>query len=291
MQGIIIINPYGHPSEGVHQAERMQSEFAKLGVKTTVVSDGYLRYILDGEKIVFDLKNVDFAVYFDKDKYLSKALENYGVRVFNSSSAVKVCDDKGETYLALSSSGVKMPKTVFAPLCYKDSFKVNPDSSKVIGEKLGYPLIVKESFGSMGNGIHVAKDQNELLELMEKVKLKPHLYQEYLGKKKGTDVRLIVVGGKVIASMERKNENDFRSNLATGGKGTKIVPSLAFIETAEKCAKVLGLDYCGVDLLYGNDEEPIVCEVNSNAFFTGIESVTGVNVAKAYAEHLIKVMN
>ena len=290
MKGIIVINPFGHPTEGVHQAERMKEEFTKLGVEVKVVSKGYLGYYLDGEKIATEFSDVDFAVYFDKDKYFSRALESVGIRVFNPSRAIKDCDDKGETYLALTNSGVKMPKTIFAPLCYKKEFKEDEKANEKIGKSLGFPLIVKESFGSMGNGVHVAKNQNELNELIEKVKLRPHLYQEYLGAKKGTDVRLIVVGGKVIASMERSNPNDFRSNLATGGTGRKIEPSEAFKETAEKCARTLNLDYCGVDLLYGNDGEPVVCEVNSNAFFTGIESVTKINVAGEYAKHVIKVI-
>jgi ribosomal protein S6--L-glutamate ligase/gamma-F420-2:alpha-L-glutamate ligase len=60
-----------------------------------------------------------------------------------------------------------------------------------------------------------------------------------------------------------------------------------FIETAEMVAKILNLDYCGVDLLFGENKEPFVCEVNSNAFIGGIEQATGVNVAKLYAEYII----
>ena len=63
---------------------------------------------------------------------------------------------------------------------------------------------------------------------------------------------------------------------------------LAVSIAAELAASVLGLDYCGVDLLYGESGEPIVCEVNSNAFFEGLEGATGVNVAKLYAEHIVK---
>jgi ribosomal protein S6--L-glutamate ligase/gamma-F420-2:alpha-L-glutamate ligase len=87
--------------------------------------------------------------------------------------------------------------------------------------------------------------------------------------------------------MERRNESDFRSNVGQGGEGVKIELLDSFRKTAEACAKILNLDYCGVDLLYGNDGEPIVCEVNSNAFFEGIEKTTGVNVAKLYVEHII----
>ena len=91
--------------------------------------------------------------------------------------------------------------------------------------------------------------------------------------------------------MQRENEFDFRSNVAQGGKGTPIDLPPKFKETAEKCAKVLGLSYCGVDLLYGNDGEPYVCEVNSNAFISGIEKVTGFNVAKTYAEYILSCLN
>ena len=95
---------------------------------------------------------------------------------------------------------------------------------------------------------------------------------------------------KVIASMERHNDNDFRSNIAQGGFGSPINLPSDYEQTALRCAEVLKLDYCGVDLLYGDNGEPVVCEVNSNAFFDGIEKVTGVNVAKAYAEHVIKTI-
>ena len=106
----------------------------------------------------------------------------------------------------------------------------------------------------------------------------------------GVDVRVIVIGGKTVASMERRNKDDFRSNVAQGGCGVKIDLPENFQIVAESCAEILGLDYCGVDLLYGNDGEPYVCEVNSNAFFGGIEEATGVNVAKLYAEHIIKTI-
>jgi glutathione synthase/RimK-type ligase-like ATP-grasp enzyme len=104
------------------------------------------------------------------------------------------------------------------------------------------------------------------------------------------DYRIIIVGGKAIAGMKRVNhQGDFRSNVALGGTGEKVEIPAKFISIAEKAASILALDYCGVDVLIGpNDDEPILCEVNSNAFIEGIERVTGVNVAKAYALHIQK---
>lgn len=287
MKGVIIINPYRIPKESVHQAERLKEEFEKFGVKTDIIDDGYLRAEISDGDLSSSLLSCDFAVYLDKDKYLSKILEKKGLKLFNSHDAIRVCDDKGETYIALAGHGVNLPKTVLGGLCYASSCIPSESCVNTIIEKLGLPVVVKESFGSMGKGVYLADTKEQLALLIEQVKLKPHLFQEYLPYKKGVDIRVIVIGGKAVASMERRNDTDFRSNVARGGSGNKITLPVRFKETAEKVATILGLDYCGVDLLYGKNGEPYVCEVNSNAFIGGIESATGINVAKIYAEYII----
>lgn len=288
MKGGIIINPFGLPGACIHQANRMKEEFNKLKVNCDVITDGYLRCLLKNDQLKSDLVDYDFLVFFDKDKYLSASLTKLGVRLFNNHNAIRLCDDKAETYIALCNSGVKMPKTIFGALCYKDECNYSEEAINKIIDEIGLPTIVKQSFGSMGSGVNLAKTKSELIEILDKVKTKPHFFQEYLGKKVGVDIRVIVIGGKAVAYMERSNKNDFRSNIAIGGQGRKIDLSEEFKSVAEKASKVLGLDYCGVDLLYGNSGEPIVCEVNSNAFMQGIEATTGVNVASAYAKYIIK---
>ena len=87
--------------------------------------------------------------------------------------------------------------------------------------------------------------------------------------------------------MERvAQEGEFRSNVELGGKGRAVKLEVSYACVAESAAKVLGLDYCGVDLLEGKNGA-IVCEVNSNAFFEGLELATGVNVAREYAKHIL----
>ena len=290
MKGGIIINPFGVPGACVHQANRVKEEFDKLNINCDIITDGYLRCLLENDKLKSDLVDYDFLVFFDKDKYLSASLTKLGVRLFNKHDAIRLCDDKAETYIALCDSGIKMPKTVFGALCYKQECNYSEKTIDTLIEKLGLPMVVKQSFGSMGSGVNLAKTKTELLEIIDKVKVKPHFFQEYLDKKVGTDIRVIVIGGKAVAYMQRSNPDDFRSNIAIGGQGEKIELSEEFINTAEKCAKILGLDYCGVDLLYGNEGEPVVCEVNSNAFMEGIERTTGVNVAGAYAKHIVETV-
>ena len=287
MKGLIFINPYLIPAESVRQAEKLKEEFTLLGVDCDIISDGFLNVILKGGNLKTEYE-CDFAVYLDKDKYLSGALSKNGVKLFNSHEAIRLCDDKAETYIALSGTGLLLPETVFGGLCYDKNAAVKNEAVSCIAEKLGFPVIVKESFGSMGKNVYLAENIEELKAVAEKVKCSPHLFQKYLGAKKGTDVRVIVIGGKAVAVMERFNDKDFRSNVALGGKCRKIDPPASFIKAAEKCAKLLKLDYCGVDLLYGDNGEPYVCEVNSNAFFFGISETTGINVARLYAEYIVK---
>ena len=290
IKGLIIVNPYGSVAPSVHHAHRMKEELNKRGVEIEIVSDGFSRVAIEGQSAQVDLSAPDFAVYLDKDKYLSEILEKGGLRLFNRHEAVRVCDDKGQTYIALAGHGIKFPKTVFGALCYSKDSIVKKEWAEKIARTLGFPIIVKESFGSMGKGVYKADDLDELFDIMQQVKLKPHLFQEYLGEKVGVDVRVIVIGGKAVAAMERHNSEDFRSNIGQGGYGEKIELSPSFKQVAEKCANVLGLDYCGVDLLYGKNGEPYVCEVNSNAFIDGIEKVTGVNVAGCYADYIISTV-
>lgn len=291
LKGIIIVNPFGIPGQSIKQAQRLVQEFSKKGVETTILSNAFLRVYIENNKIENGIFDVDFAVFLDKDKYLSAMLNKVGVKLFNSHNAIRLCDDKGETYIALSNNGVNIPKTIFAPLCYSESCSLINEQITKVEKSFGYPLVVKCSYGSCGAGVYKADNRKTLVETMQKLKTSPHMFQEYLGKEFGKDFRIIVIGGKAVACMQRINENDFRSNIALGGKGKKIdITELTYkdyFSTAEKCADILGLDYCGVDILKGNDNTPVVCEVNSNAFFEEIEKVTKINVAEIYVNHIM----
>ena len=97
-----------------------------------------------------------------------------------------------------------------------------------------------------------------------------------------------MIGGKAVASMTRQNDNDFRANVELGGIAKYQPVDDSFLSLAEKCAKVLDLDYAGVDLLVGKNGQPLVCEVNSNAYFKGMQSCFDVDVADLYMQHILK---
>lgn len=281
MKGVIITNGYANTEGIAYQVKRLIEEFSALGVEVENVKTDTLIAYISGGKVECNI-TADFIIYLDKDVHIASMLEKAGYRLFNTREAIEVCDDKIKTHIALSGCGVNMPDTISSPLMYREV----EDEFYLSVERLGYPMVVKEAHGSLGGGVWLVKNRQELIALRQKLKMKPHLYQKFIESSKGKDYRVIVVGGKVVAYYMRESTSDFRSNIELGGTGKKVDLPIAYVNVAEKVSKILGLDYCGVDLLIGC--EPIVCEVNSNAFFTGAEKVTGVNVARRYVEYILE---
>lgn len=290
MKGVILTNAYKDIPQTRSQCARLKEELEKLHVSIDIMrNDFFAAYITSGGDIASKLSGYDFCIYLDKDKYISYMLEKAGIRLFNSAQAIELCDDKMTTALALSNSGIPMPKTLPGLLCYDEGAPLNEQALHIVEEELGYPVIVKLSFGSMGTGVFKAENFEQLKGAASALKMQPHLFQQYIAESAGRDIRVIVIGGKAVAAMERISGGDFRSNIAIGGRGLKIDMPVQVKEMAEKAAALLNLDYCGADILFGK-EGFYLCEVNSNAFFDGIEAATGVNIAKLYANHIAKTM-
>lgn len=285
-KALCLLNAHAQTDGPNHFYERMKKELIPFGVDLEKKTNDEILCLIDNEgHISSNLPNYQFVLYLDKDLYTSFLLEKFGFHLFNSANAIRLCDDKMLTHLSLSNCGIPMPKTISGPLNY--SPEISESFLLGIQEELSFPLVAKDNFGSLGKNVYLIRNQEELREFESNHAQKPRLYQEFISSSKGFDFRLIVVGGKAIAAMKRVNVHDWRSNIAQKGMGYAVSLPKNYVQLAEKAAKTIGLDYCGIDLLEGPNKEPILCEVNSNAFLRGIESVSGVNVAKAYAEHIV----
>lgn len=292
MRGVIIINGYPTEKKFFTQGEKIQRALHSFGVETDIVKNGDVYALMqeEGDVQIKKFSMYDFVVYLDKDKYLGVMLEQAGLRLFNRAHAVELCDDKASTYLALQGKGIRLAKMIPAPLCYNKNATVNETFLQNVGAELNFPLVAKTSYGSFGAGVQLVHDMPQLKKIEQALLHTPHFYQEYVECSKGRDVRVIVVGGKALGGMERRAQGEeFRSNIELGGVGKAIELDEAYVRAAERAAIALGLNYCGVDLLEGK-EGPVLCEVNSNAFFEGFEQATGIDVAQAYAKHIIKTL-
>jgi len=287
-RALILINAFSRPQAALNQPIRLKEELNKLGVEVDIKPNSTDTAMILNDNIITFLHGYDFVIYLDKDKYTSSLIEKAGIRIFNSHEGIRICDDKMDTHIKLSGYGIKMPDTIAGLLCYNKDASIDDGISRVelVEKRLGYPCVIKENYGSLGTGVYCANNRNELLSYIKKIKCKAYLFQEMIVGSMGKDVRVIVIGGKAICAMQRNSTNDFRSNIELGGIAKPFELTQPFIEMSEKVAGILGLDYCGIDILYGDLGEPILCEVNSNAFFGAIERITGVNIAGKYAEYI-----
>ncbi len=285
MTGWFITSGYFRNESVEYTENAFRLAFQKYGVGFEAYKSNELQFYLDGGevKLLQNYAKPDFAIFWDKDVVLAGALEKWGVKVFNNSRAIELCDDKVKTLNFLAECGINMPKTVFAPLVFGNREESDEKFLTGLMQILSFPVVVKEASGSFGWQVYLAKDKAELLSLRQKLVHQPHLYQQFIKESAGKDARIIVIGGKAVASIVRQNDKDFRANVELGAKVSYRKAEQSFFAMAEKVCKLLDLDYAGVDLLFGKDG-PLLCEVNSNAYFKGFESCCGIKVAEIYLD-------
>lgn len=234
-------------------------------------------------------ERVDFVLFWDKDIRLARMLEAMGYFVVNSAQAIENCDDKGMTHEILSVQKIPMPRTILAPMTYSNIGYTNLEFLDNVIKELGLPLVIKENFGSFGAQVYLCNTIEEAHKKTKELEGRAILYQEFIEEAKGRDVRLQVVGNKVVAAMERTAKSgDFRANITNGGKMSPYHPTKAEEKLAIDACRCLSVDFAGVDLLFTEGGTPLVCEVNSNAHFKNIYNCTGVNVADIIMEYIIR---
>lgn len=292
MAGYVFYNGFWNPDGPPEVVRSLTAAAAARGAKWVPLPNTAVTAEFTGERReralrVPPLQAGDYALFWDKDVRLARALEGMGVRLYNTAAAVAVCDDKAATHLELARRGVPMPRTLVAPMTYVNMDAQGDAFLRRGAETLGFPLVVKECFGSLGGQVYLARDRGQLCRLADTMGPKPFLLQQFVAASAGEDKRLYVVGGRVAAAMRRRSEMDFRANIGGGGRGEACSPTAEEERLALECAAILGAEIAGVDLLQ-SETGPLVCEVNSNAHFAALTACTGVDVAGLIADYVLQ---
>ncbi len=279
MTGWLVVNGFLHSDKFNEIYNWLKTAFEKKGHTIDVYTN------IELSNITEITNKPDFVLFWDKDIPLAKRLEKIGLKLFNSALAIENCDNKALTYIELKGI-VNMPKTIVAPMTYRNIGYNNTDFVKNAIDKLGLPIVIKECYGSFGQQVYLAESYEKAIEIVTNTN-EPLIFQEFIAESKGKDIRINMVGNQAVASMLRYNNNDFRANITNGGSMKNYTPTEEEIAVAQKVCKALNLDFGGVDILFGKNG-PIVCEVNSNAHFKNIFDCTGVNVADYIGEYIEK---
>lgn len=204
---------------------------------------------------------------------LVRHLECMNVFCVVGAEAILQSRNKWTSFQILANAGVPVPKT------YQGNNHDVELLLKFFGEA---PLIIKILQGTHGHGVILAETNTSALSTIETLKAAKvrFIVQEYIAESKGSDLRAIVVDGQIVAAMRRQSKKgEFRSNLHRGASSEIIQLSQKEEQVALRAAKALRLGVCGVDILQ-SERGPLVLEVNSTPGLEGIESTTGINIAK-----------
>ena len=285
MDGAIIINRYLDGPSFREPAEMISEAAGRLGLgMKTFFNTDLTVPIGDSDALLEKLGDIDFVVFWDKDVKLAKNLEVCDIPVFNCSECIRICDDKSLTHLALADYGIPSIRTVASPMSFGKSID---DLYEQLNGMFDYPFVAKDCFGSYGEQVRLVRDENDLRKELSSGT--PKIFQEYI-ECNGEDLRLEVVGGKVVAAVKRKApEGDFRSNASNGGVMTKYQPTEDEIMLAVEAANAVEADFAGVDIIQ-TKEGPVVCEVNSNAHIKNLLNATGINASDLILQHIVNFL-
>ena len=277
----------------LYSTRRLVEEANALGCSVDVLDPTKLSVSVgnDGRRILHEGWNVEVDAVVPRIGYsitdhgvtIVRQFELMGTYVANTSDGIKNSRDKLHAAQILSSNHIPVPTAVLV--------RDWRDVDRAIRQVGGVPCIIKQLEGTQGGGVFLAHTEREASEIAWKVLANnPEgvLVQEYIRESHGRDVRVLVVGGKVVAAMRRRaHGREFRSNFHLGGTVESIDLPDDYARIACKAARLLGLDIAGVDLLESS-RGPLLLEVNSSPGLEGIEKASGVNVASHIMSHVVE---
>lgn len=209
-----------------------------------------------------------------------RQLERLGVFVCNSSVTIETVKDKLHMHQLLAQSNLPTPKTML--------FKL-PVDIDIVRREIGFPVVVKNITGTEGAGIYLCQSEDKLVDLMELIySTNPNvniILQEFIETSSGKDLRVFIVGGKIIGCMKRVSKGSFKANFSRGGVVEKfeLTPEAEWLAT--ETARLVDFDIAGIDLLFDKDGYK-VCEANSAPGFKGLEQVMGKNIAEQIIDYI-----
>ena len=291
--GILSFKPLS--SQASPEEIRLKKAAKVLGHTSRIFRSARCQLVYDGtsKRLLYDGKSFPkYDVMITrpsvlKDVTLSvaiiKEMEMMGMPVINNHASILDAKNKLKTTQILAHYNIPVPKTVIIRCQDYEAQAV-----KMVG---GMPVIVKTPYGSYGNGVQIVESMRALKSTLDWHKNIMYMIQEFVKYTKGEDVRIFVIGGKVMGAMIRKaKKGEFRSNIELGGVGSPVDITEEEKDISLRSVQALDLSYGGVDIMRSRNG-PVVLEVNSNPGFKELERATGIDIAGAIVEYAIEYAN
>ena len=223
------------------------------------------------------------CVSYYNNLHSTAAFEGLGAKMINSLYTAIMCGNKLFTHMELAKSGIAIPKAFCA---------FSNQSAMDILNKNGYPKVIKPVVGSWGRMVALLKDKEAAEAVIED---REHMYPLYhvfyfeeFVKRPPRDIRCIVVGNKVVAAIYRySGDNEWKTNMALGGKAEACKVTNEMEGLCLKVAKTLKGEILGVDLMESDENGLLVHEVNNTTEFKNTVRVTEIDIPSLIMDHMV----
>jgi len=275
------------------EALRLKAEAESRGMQTNIMNPEHMELLVDSsgdwyamyEGRVLDLPQIIIPRAGADTSYTAYSVmrfyERLGVTFLNTPRVIETVADKLHTLQILAAKGMPVPRTMLGKF---------PPNMEAIEKNLGFPIIVTTMRGTCGGGVFLAETKGQFKDLTDLIaeanaNTSAHfIFQKFVSKSKGTDLRVFIIRGKVFAVMQRvANDGSFKANISKGATGKPYPVTPEIEKLSLQVAKELRLDVTGIDLLF-DENGFVVCEANSTPGFTALDPVCGVNTARAIVD-------
>ncbi len=205
---------------------------------------------------------------------LTKKFESEGIRVFNNSSVAEYGNNKKKAYELMAAKGIRIPHTmVFSKLKDVDSLSA-----------LRFPLVVKSLYGHGGEEVFWVNNISELKAQLLLINEDEYILQQPVSEC-GKDLRVYIVGNKIVAAMLRYNDKSFKSNYSLGGKASRYQLSERETTLVQYAASFLDIAMAGIDFMFDNGEL-IFNEIEDIAGARMLYANTDIDIVGLYADYI-----
>lgn len=227
----------------------------------------------------FDCARLDFVIIRSIHPLLTRQFEEMGIRCFNSSRVARICNDKALTYQYASSLGMEM----------LDSWFISMDAFNAENIPLCFPMVLKQRDGRGGKEVFLVHSAHEIDQILAASPHKQFVLQQF-AERPGVDLRVFVIGGKIIGSVLRQSTTSFKANYTLGGRAQPYILSDKETQLVEKISTSLQADFIGIDFLLDRNNHLIFNEIEDVVGCRSLYSTSEVNAAALYMAHVKKTL-
>ena len=214
----------------------------------------------------------DFAIVRTIKPELNEKLEGLGIQVFNNSLTSQTANNKWLTYLLAKKLGIRVMETV--------------EADSVSADEITYPKVIKSVDGHGGSEVFLVKNPHEYKEKLTRLSGK-HVIAQTMCDEPGIDMRVYVMGDKILAPIRRESKSDFRSNFSLGGNVTIGIVDDEILNIISKLRHALGFDFVGIDFIRHN-KEWILNEIEDVVGTRMLYSITDIDAADEYIKYILE---